>query len=569
MINQSEVTTTEFPYGALALQSPLYIERPPIESLCYQNLQVSGSLTRIKGPRHMGKSSLLIRILDRARQLDYKTAAVNFQSAEAAVYSDLSRFLKWFCIAVTRELQLPLLLEDYWDDDTGAKLSATIYFEDYLLEAIKQPVVLALNEVNQVFEHPKIARDFLPMLRVWYEQAKQEEGNGDLDNNFQKLRTIVVHSTDVYVPINIHQSPFNVGLPVRMRAFDTAQARQLAERYGLALNQLHGFRDVVTLVGGHPYLLSIAFYYLKQGQLPLNQLLSEAATPVGIYRHHLQACLETVQRQPTVASALQQVVTSPVAVTIDAAIAYQLSSLGIVTLEGNLCRPTCELYRRFFAQAELPAKCHHTQPNSSDLLSTDSQTITVKTLRAENARLKTLANLDELTKVANRRRFEAQIKMEWQEALNRQSMLSLIMLDIDFFKRYNDTYGHLSGDFCLQQVAQVLSEHVRKASDTVARYGGEEFAIILPRTEPKAAAKVAGQLCKGVRSLDIMHDTSELAQKTVTVSVGVASVIPSPQQPFTELIAAADAALYVSKQQGRDRVTMSSALMDDLVLRSV
>lgn len=288
----SPAAAMEFPCGALTLKSPLYIERPPVESLCYQNLQISGSLTRIKGPRHIGKSSLLVRVLDRAHHLNYRTVIIDFQSAEDAVYQDTSRFLRWFCVAVASALGLPPLLEDYWDEDIGAKLSTTLYFEEYLLEERKQSIVLALNEVNRVFEQPKIARDFLPLLRVWYEKAKQASGEIPQEVGFQKLRVLVVHSTDVYVPLDIHKSPFNVGLPIQLKPFNRAQTQQLAERYNVTLAHAQAFESIWTLVGGHPYLLSIAFYYLSQDQFPVAQLLAEAPTLAGIYRHHLQSCSE-------------------------------------------------------------------------------------------------------------------------------------------------------------------------------------------------------------------------------------------------------------------------------------
>ena len=135
------------------------------------------------------------------------------------------------------------------------------------------------------------------------------------------------------------------------------------------------------------------------------------------------------------------------------------------------------------------------------------------------------------------------------------------MLDIDFFKLYNDHYGHLAGDFCLKQVARVLGDRIGRSTDTVARYGGEEFAVILPETSLEAATKIASQLRVGIRALNIAHETSKLADKIVTASIGVASVVPQPGQLFSDLIAAADAALYVSKQQGRDRVNTSNALL--------
>ena len=424
MLVLPKVITMEFPCGALALDVPHYIERPPIESQCFENLETPGSLTRIKGPRHTGKSSLLVRVLARAKDLNYQSAFVDFQAAEDSVYSDLARFLRWLCAAVARQLKLPAALDDYWDDETGAKLSATLYFEEYLFERVDGPIVLALNEVNRVFEHPEIARDFLPLLRFWYEQAKQ-------GSSFQQLRTLVVHSTDVYVPLNIHQSPFNVGLPITLTPFDLRQSQQLAERYGVTFKHAKDHQALRALVGGHPYLLSIAFYYLGQGQLSLSQLLAQSPTPAGIYRHHLQACLDAMEGQPALIEGLQRVVTTSVPVEVEPALAYQLSSLGVVVLEGSACRPACELYRLFFAQHGL-----HVRTPSADL----------QRLRAENEQLKALANLDGLTQLANRRVFDEQIKADWERAIRHSSVISLIMLDIDFFKPYNDTYGHLAGE---------------------------------------------------------------------------------------------------------------------------
>ncbi|MEM9903876.1 MAG: AAA-like domain-containing protein [Cyanobacteria bacterium P01_D01_bin.44] len=528
--------TLEFPCGALALGSPLYIERPPVESLSYQNIETPGSLTRIKGPRHMGKSSLLVRLLAHAQKQDYKTALVDFQSAEDAIYSDLSRFLRWFCTAVARQLKLPPRLADFWDDETGAKLSCTIYFEDYLLDVIDTPIVLALNEVNRVFERPEIARDFLPLLRFWYEQAKQADA-------FQKLRTLVVHSTDIYVPLNINQSPFNVGLPIHLSAFDQAQVQALAARYNVSLGNSTEQQALMALVGGHPYLLSIAFYYLAQGQLSLRQLTQTAATPAGVYSNHLQACLETLQQQPLLTEALREVILSPEPVELGATCAHQLASLGIVTLEGSTCRPACELYRLFFTQHGLLAP-----PQESRF----------QALEAENEQLKVLAHLDGLTQIANRRAFDQRLDLEWQRAAKSHSPLALIMLDIDCFKLYNDTYGHLAGDFCLQQVAQVLSDRARQSSDLAARYGGEEFAIILPRMTLHEATQFAYQIRASILDLNIVHSASTVARKVVTSSIGVASIVPQLDQPCSTLIVIADAALYISKQQGRDRVTVSN-----------
>ncbi|MGB3572871.1 MAG: AAA-like domain-containing protein [Phormidesmis sp.] len=575
----------EFPCGALGLESPFYLERPPIELLCYQNIEMPGSLTRIKGPRHTGKSSLLVRLLSHAQRLQYRTVLVDFQAAEGAVYSDLSRFLRWFCGAVAWQLKLPANLDDYWDEETGAKLSATIYFEDYLLSAIESPIVLALNEVNRVFEHPEIACDFLPLLRFWYEQAKQESaqpGKVRLERGFQKLRTVVVHSTEIYVPLNIHQSPFNVGLPITLGPFDDAQIKALAGRYGVAFGEHQDDEQLTeqlkTLIGGHPYLLSVAFYYLRQGQRSLSQLIAEAPTAAGIYYDHLQACWAHIRAQPALAEVLRRVVSASDPVWVEGAIAHQLSSLGLVTLSGSTCRPVCELYRIFFAEqfaqrrdqvlnrqeaspVNLPVDRPESLPvNLPEILSMDIRGDDIQRLRAENEQLKVLANLDGLTQIANRRRFDQQIERVWQRSIEQPSRIALIMLDIDFFKLYNDTYGHMAGDFCLKQVAAVLRDRARKSSDIVARYGGEEFAIILPETDLSVAHNVASQLRAGIRVLNIAHRSSKLASKIITPSIGVAGILPKRGQSATDLIAAADAALYVSKQQGRDRITLSDTL---------
>ncbi|HEY9708329.1 MAG TPA: AAA-like domain-containing protein, partial [Oculatellaceae cyanobacterium] len=175
----------EFPSGPVPINSPFYINRPPIEELTYQEISKPGSVIEIKAPRKMGKSSLLIRIIAHAIQVGYKTVSLDFQEADDAIFYSLNKFLRWFCANISRQLNLKPLLDDYWDEDMGSKVSCTIYFEGYLLEQIDCPVVLALNEVNRVFEHPNIAQDFLPLLRFWHEQAKQVE-------TFQKLRLVVV-----------------------------------------------------------------------------------------------------------------------------------------------------------------------------------------------------------------------------------------------------------------------------------------------------------------------------------------------------------------------------------------
>ncbi|MBD2740299.1 diguanylate cyclase [Coleofasciculus sp. FACHB-1120] len=173
-------------------------------------------------------------------------------------------------------------------------------------------------------------------------------------------------------------------------------------------------------------------------------------------------------------------------------------------------------------------------------------------LEEANQELQRLAVLDGLTQVANRRCFDQYMNSEWQRLLREQVPLSLILGDIDFFKPYNDTYGHQAGDECLKAVASAIRRAVGRSTDLVARYGGEEFAIILPNTMAEGAIQVAEKIRAEVKALAIAHVNSQASQQ-LTLSLGIASVVPTSESSPAMLISAADTALYQAKAAGRDR----------------
>lgn len=176
-------------------------------------------------------------------------------------------------------------------------------------------------------------------------------------------------------------------------------------------------------------------------------------------------------------------------------------------------------------------------------------------LEIANAELKTMAILDALTQLANRRYFDEYLDQQWSQMGNKQLSLALILCDIDFFKLYNDTYGHQDGDTCLKLVAKALKDEVKRVTDLVARYGGEKMAIILPDTNGEGAFFVAQQIRERIKSFEIEHCASPINQY-VTLSLGVASVIPSSEDSPHNLIKFADQALYLAKQNGRDRIVL-------------
>ncbi|MBE9123375.1 AAA-like domain-containing protein [Tychonema sp. LEGE 07199] len=339
--SQCLATPLEYPGSPVPLGSPFYINHPLIEELAYQEIAKPGSVLRIKAPRKMGKSSLLLRILDRANSLGYRTVSLDFQQAEEAVLDNLDKFLRWFCANISRHLDLPPLLDDFWDEDMGSKVSCTIYLQQYILTEINRPLVLALNEVNRIFEYPKIAREFLPLLRSWHEEAKRNK-------TLEKLRLIVLHSTEIYIPLKLTESPFNVGLPLQLPYFTEEQILALAQRYGLDWTDSPDAERLMAMVGGHPYLVRLAFYHLYQKAVTLDMLLQEAPTIGGIYKDYLRNFWVTLQADTELAIALKQVVKSERGLELEPVVACKLVSMGLIHIDNNRCTLSCELYRLYF-----------------------------------------------------------------------------------------------------------------------------------------------------------------------------------------------------------------------------
>jgi len=177
---------------------------------------------------------------------------------------------------------------------------------------------------------------------------------------------------------------------------------------------------------------------------------------------------------------------------------------------------------------------------------------TTHKLDAANKELQRLSTTDGLTNIANRRMFDDMLAREWRRCLRAKKSVALVMVDVDHFKQFNDTYGHQAGDACLKAVARQMARSAPRASDVAARYGGEEFALILGDTEMDGALWVANYIRQNIAGLNIPHKGSP--HKHVTVSCGVAAMVPSDKVTAKTLIMSADHALYLAKDQGRDRV---------------
>lgn len=339
--SNTEDMLPSYPSGSIPLDSPFYLKRSSIEEQIEREIKKPGALVRIKAPKEMGKTSLLLRIIDYAEGQGYQTASLNLEQADQAILNDLNQFLRWLCANISRQLQHQPILDEYWDEDMGSKISSTLYLQDYILESVDSPLVLALDEVNQIFEHPQVAKDFLPLLRSWYEEAKRLPA-------WQKLRLVVIHSTEIYVPLELNQSPFNVGLPIQLEDFNLAEVQKLAQRYGLNWRDDTQCKQLMSIVGGHPALLNLALYHLSRQEITMSQLIETAPPAMGIYSHHLQRHWATLNKQPELVQALNTVFNTTEPVPLDPIVAYKLSSMGVIKQVGNKAIAGCELYRRYF-----------------------------------------------------------------------------------------------------------------------------------------------------------------------------------------------------------------------------
>ena len=326
--------------GQVPLNSPFYVERPPIEATCYTAIVKPGALIRIKAPRQMGKTSLMSRILDQGEKQGYQTGFINLWSRE--LFKNLDSFLESFCANVSLELGIEEKIDQYWKPQRySSQTNCTNYFQSYLLKELKQPVILGLDEVDRIFQYSEIADEFFTMLRSWHEKGKNNE-------TWQKLRLVISHSQEVYISLDVNKSPFNVGLPIDLNKFSLAQVQDLVKRHGLQwsdteINQLMGMID------GHPYLVITALYHIATNDLTLKQFLAISPTEEGLYEDHLYRHLLILEENKQLKSAMLKLVNSDDAVTLEPIYAFKLKSMGLAESKGNKVIPLCNLYRIYFS----------------------------------------------------------------------------------------------------------------------------------------------------------------------------------------------------------------------------
>ena len=328
------------PEGQVSLGSPFYVMRSPVETDSYKAILQPGSLIRIKAPRRMGKTSLMVRILNNAAQENCQTVFLSLQMASRDILQSLDKFLQWFSASVGLGMHVPNRINDYWDDLFGCKISCKMYFEQHLLTKVDRPLVLALDDVDRLFDYPEVADEFFGLLRTWHEQGKNR-------SIWQQLRLIVAHSTEVYIPLNTNKSPFNVGLPIELNYLSAKQIKELSLQYSLQLSAQEANR-LLDITCGQPYLTQLGLYSLWQDKISLAELSQQATKGTGIYASHLQRLLWTLEQNTELASSFNRVLQAEDFVEIELLPGFKLESLGLVELQGNQAKSACSLYTKYF-----------------------------------------------------------------------------------------------------------------------------------------------------------------------------------------------------------------------------
>ena len=336
------VVDLELPGGIVPIASPFYIERPTVEEDVCRLIRQPGGLLRIKAPREFGKSSLMARMVTQAEAAGAKTVSINFRETDLAALGKLDDFLRYFCDAVTLDLDFEGQLDERRVRALGYKKACGDYFQTVLLPQISGSLVLELDEVDVLLDsHVEKAwiADFFSMLRVWHDDKMKSHPV------WKKLRLVLVHSRHIDT-LPERQSPFNVGQEIELQEFTSSQVVELARRHRVGETIAI---ELLGLVGGHPQLIRRGLYGIARGQVSLAQLRENGATEAGFYGQHLEQIGRRIEQDADLKTVVRMVLAGgESAVTIDHHHKAKLRSFGWVVFHGNGVRIACELYRQYF-----------------------------------------------------------------------------------------------------------------------------------------------------------------------------------------------------------------------------
>ena len=322
-------------------EDDFYIEPSVIKS-CYSAIEKPGCLLRIQAPRQMGKTELMLKIINYADKNNYRTVAINLALAEKEDLKDLESFLRWFCTTVTARLGLSYSVDEHWKNSMGNnKIKCMTYFEDYLLSH-NQPLALFLDDLEKIFIHENITGNFFSLLRNWYHESKITS------SIWRNLRQILVY-VEPYTKIKITESPFNVGKEVNLSNLELSKEhiKALGEKYEISLS-ISQIDQLFSMIGGHPYLAKETFTNMKSKNITIEEILEKASTNEGVYNRYLQQHWQYLQQDSQLIKSFKQVVLENSPVKLEAEHKKKLNILGLVKFQDDVVISRYELYRYYF-----------------------------------------------------------------------------------------------------------------------------------------------------------------------------------------------------------------------------
>ncbi|MEM9092897.1 MAG: AAA-like domain-containing protein [Cyanobacteria bacterium P01_F01_bin.53] len=329
----------DLPEGTMEVASDFYVARPADE-IALETICRPGATITIKGPRQMGKSSLLNRVMAKAVDAGKQVAFLDFQLFDREALQNADAFYQQFCYWLTDELEIEDCFEEYWNKPLGSTQRCTRYVGRHILKAIDEPLVLAMDEVERMFDTP-FRNDFFSMLRSWHNQRATKK-------IWKTLDLALVTSTEPYQLIDdLNQSPFNVGQVLRLEDFSAEQVHGLNVSHGEVLTGKEE-QQLMDLVNGHPYLVRKALYLVASGQMTARELFASAGEEKGPFGDHLRYHLFRVYGKKDLVNGFLRILRDQSCP--DEVIYFRLHGAGLICRRGSLVVPRCQLYASFFGE---------------------------------------------------------------------------------------------------------------------------------------------------------------------------------------------------------------------------
>ena len=332
------IVLEQFTGGAVPFDSHNYIKRIE-DNRCYQNLENTYTLIRIKAPRQYGKTSLLTRLILRAKELNYSVVSFNFQEFDKPLLNNLDELLEFIYEMVAFELDIEVHLNPKILKLLTPKTKATKYLQK-ILSKLDRPLVIAIDEADKLFDYNEISDEFFGLIRAWHDKSKTEP-------LWKNLKILLAHSTEPLLGItSINQSPFhNVGLGIELKPFKKHEIKDLALRHGVSFNEIE-LDKFINFIGGHPFLSRKILYNMANGKQSLNSIISNSKSENSIFNDHMRRYLWILKDNPQLIELLQMILKDKPCT--DDVSCYILEATGLIKNTINNPKFSCELYQEFF-----------------------------------------------------------------------------------------------------------------------------------------------------------------------------------------------------------------------------